>query len=112
VAVALAVRAVTFAAVRALVMPFALATMRVAGLGAVLPLCQSRRDVVHMARRRAVRVGVLVLRPLRRLGVLRTLGMLGMLGVLGVLRMRGVLGVLGVLGMLGVLRMLAFLRLL
>lgn len=93
-AVALAVRAVTFAAVRALVMPFALATVRVVGLGTVLPLCQSRRDVVHMARRRAVRVGVLVPRRLRRLGVL---------GVLGVLRM---------LRMLGVLRMLALLRLL
>ncbi len=105
-AVALAVRAVTFAAVRALVMPFALATVRVAGLGAVLPLCQSRRDVVHMARRRAVRVGVLVPRRLRRRGVL---GLLGMLGVLGVL---GVLGMLGVLGVLGMLRMLAFLRLL
>ena len=90
-AVALAVRAVTFAAVRALAMPFALATVRVAGLGAVLPFCQSRRDVVHMARRRAVRVGVLVLRRLRR---------------------RGVLGLLGMLGVLGVLRMLAFLRLL
>src|SRR6476646_8584092 len=75
-------------------MAFALATVRVAGLGSVLPLCQSRRDVVHMARRRAVRLGVLVLRPVRRLGLL------------------GVLGVLGVLGMLGVLGVLAFLRLL
>jgi hypothetical protein len=92
--VALAVRAVTFAAVRAVVMLLALVTVRMAGLGAVLPLCQSRRDVVHVARRRAVRVGVLVPRRLRRHGVL------------------GVLGVLGMLGVLGVLRMLAFLRLL
>jgi hypothetical protein len=104
--VAPAVRAVTFAAVRALVMPFALATVRVVRLGTVLPLCQSRRDVVHMARRRAVRVGVFVPRRLRRHGVL------GMLGVLGVLGMLGVLGVLGVLRMLRMLRMLAFLRLL
>jgi hypothetical protein len=81
-------------------MPFAFANVRVAGLGVVLPLCQSRRDVVHMARRRAVRVGVLVPRRLRLRGVL------GVLGLLGVLRM------LGMLGVLGVLRVLAFLRLL
>jgi hypothetical protein len=47
--VAPAVRAVTFAAVRAVVMLLALVTVRMAGLGLVL-LCQSRRDVVHVAR--------------------------------------------------------------
>lgn len=103
---ALTVRAVTFAAVRALVMPFVLATVRVAGLGVGRPLCQSRRDVVHVARRRAVHVGGLVPRRLRRCGVL------GVLGMLGVLRMLEMLGMLGMLGVRGVLPMLAFLRLL
>jgi len=92
-------------------MPFALATVRVAGLGTVLPLCQSGRDVVHVARRRAVRVGVLVLRPLGRLGVLGVLRTRGVLGMLGVLRMFRMLGVLRVLGVRGVLRVRGLLRL-
>ena len=71
--VAPAVRAVLFTAVRAMVVPFALVTMRMAGLGVVLPLCQARRHAVHMARRRAVRMRMFVL---RRVGVLRMLGVL------------------------------------
>lgn len=102
--VPVAVRAVTFAAVRGLVIPFALAAVRVVGLGVVLRLRQSGRDVVRVARRRAVPMGVLVPRRIRRHEILGVLRMLGVLGMWGMLRVLGVLGVLRVVRVRGLLR--------
>ena len=102
----MAVRAVTFAAVRALVLLLALVTVRMAGLGLVFLLCQSRRDMVRMARRRAVRVRTRVPRRTRRHGMLRVLRMLGVLRMLRVRRMLGVRRVRRVLRVRGLLRLL------